>query len=532
MKRFVLFSGLMGALLLAGCSQVVSTPLEDEESTDSDDIAVMESSSSHKASKSSSSGKSSSSVKSSNSEKSSNSKESSCSAKSSSSVKSSSSAASSSSMSSSSSAILSSSSKKVQPRLAEYPYYEYVSVPWSFGPRNPTPPYYDATVFNSVEYTWFDADEFNDSDWEWRQELYTTINVVEELAPNVVFLFYPTASKRYLLSFEPREGYSMPYLRVMVNGQDKYAVITGVAKDGRWYYPMDADSLHFTKESVKLVLTYGMKSRLYDQRWPNFILSDDGTGYPQEFDISLIVVGKYMGTSDSVSVDVLAERILERLNIALNPGGIKVRKANVLYAKDHPVYGSDFPESEPVVLYRDMKMRHVSIDSLAMWDGHIGEFSFVLGYYVDDQETEMAGFSPEPGNLFYYTKPLACAEVTYLMDYVVDCMMSASLVTHWKKGDKQFSSRDIASTALHELGHFFGLKHTSPTGIILNGDGTDGLSDTPACSVVYPVASIARECDDYGYMMFPQLTTAYEYATFTPQQMEIIRTYLSSTPHK
>lgn len=88
----------------------------------------------------------------------------------------------------------------------------------------------------------------------------------------------------------------MPYLRVMMDGQDKYCVITGVGKDGRWYYPIDADSLHFTKEPVKLILTYGMKSGLYDQRWPNFILSDDGTGYPQEFDINLIVAGKYMGT--------------------------------------------------------------------------------------------------------------------------------------------------------------------------------------------------------------------------------------------
>ena len=535
------------SLLAGGCSQVVSNPYEEEEL--SDDIVVDDeenSSSSKKTSKSSSSakssssGKSSSSAKSSSSGKSSSSATSSSAANSSTSAKSSSSATSSSSVnssssetssssmaSSSSSAESSSSSNKVQPRLAEYPYYDYVAVPWSFGPRNSTPPYYDASLFDSVEYTWINADEFDDSDWEWREDLYTSINVVEEKAASVAFLFYPTGAKHYMLSFEPREGYTMPYLRVMVNGQDQYPVTKGVGKNGRWYYPMDAEALHFAKEPVKLVLTYGMKSRIYDQRWSNFILSDDGTGYPQEFDINLIVAGKYMGTSDSVSVDVLAQRILDRMNLALNPAGIKVRKVSVLYAQDHPSVGARFPESEIVIHDAEKENRHVSIDSLSKWPGHEGEISFVLGYYISYYGSSVTGLSPMPGHISYLTQHVGCAERVYLMDKTRDCPTQISLATHSKDGERNFSSREITSAALHEFGHFVGLKHTSEWGVV-GASPYDDIEDTPECADAFPGV---KDCGDYGYIMYPYNSMAYENVTFTPQQMEVIRTYLSSNPH-
>ena len=535
--KFCLLTGFV--LLIAGCSQVVSEPLEDEDSIESDEVSVLDSSSSQDESKSSNSDKSSSSVKTSSSSESSSAEESSNSENSSSPVNSSSSATTSSSVNSSSSATssssnpesssveLSSSSTKVQPRLDGYPYYEYVAVPWSFGPRNSTPPHYDAGLFDSLKYTWFNADEFNDSDWEWSQDLYTSLNVVEERATSVAFLFYPTGSKRYLLSFEPREGYTMPYLRVMVNGQDKYSVIEGVGKNGRWYYPMDADSLHFTKDPVRLVLTYGMKSRLYDQRWPNIILSDDGTGYPQEFDINLIVAGKYMGTSDSVSVDVLAQRILDRLNLALNPAGIKVRKVHVLYAQDHPYVGSRFPVSEEVIHDAEKENRHVSIDSLSKWPGHEGEISFVLGYYINYYGSSVSGFSPMPGRISYFTQHISCAKPV-IMDETANCPTQISLATHSKDGERNFSSREISSTALHEFGHFVGLQHTSQWGVF-GASPYDDIDDTPECADAFPGV---KDCGDYGYIMYPYNTMAYEYATFTPQQMEVVRGYLSSNPHE
>lgn len=535
---------LLGSFLVS-CSQNASEALEDEEKVEVDDV---DSSSSEKSSssviKSNSSGSSSvaetsSSAESSSAEGSSSSENLSSSVNSSSSANLSSSATTSSSVDSpssatssssnpeSSSAELSSSSTKVQPKLDGYPYYEYVSVPWSFGPRNFTPPYYDAGLFDSLKYTWFNADEFNDSDWEWSQDLYTSLNVVEERATSVAFLFYPTGSKRYLLSFEPREGYTMPYLRVMVNGQEKYSVIEGVGKNGRWYYPIDADSLHFTKDPVRLVLTYGMKSRLYDQRWPNFTLSDDGTGYPQEFDINLIVAGKYMGTSDSVSVDVLAQRILDRLNLALNPAGIKVRKVHVLYAQDHPYVGSRFPVSEEVIHDAEKENRHVSIDSLSKWPGHEGEFSFVLGYYINYYGSSVSGLSPVPGRISYFTQHISCAKPV-IMDETPNCPTQISLATHSKDGERNFSSREITSAALHEFGHFVGLQHTSQWGIF-GASPYDDIDDTPECADAFPGV---KDCGDYGYIMYPYNTMAYENVTFTPQQMEVVRRYLSSNPHE
>ena len=555
MKRFFLFSGLISVLLLAGCSQEVSSADDEELSED-----VVEESSSSSSKKSSSSAKSlssgeinsSSSVKSSNSAESSSSADSLSAGKSSNSVESSSSAESSSSSntvesssetmsssvaeSSSALAESSSSSKKVQPKQDDYPYYDYVAVPWSIGPRKSTPRYYDAAVFDSLKYTLIDTNDFR-NDFTWNDQVHMELNSVDELARSVLFSFYQTGAKRYLVSFEePDPKYSLPVLRVVDDENSSNYIVRGVKKNGRVYYPIDYDSLNvrISKERKMTVIFYYSTLRLYDQRWPNFTISDDGTGYPQSFNINLIVAGKYMGTSDSVSVDLLSKRILDRLNLGLNPGGITVGEVKVLYAKDHPVVGSDFPESESIVHFRSRDDRHASIESLSMWPGHEGEISFILGHYVKDgADSRIGGFSPMPGRIYYKTLHMDCSPKSYIKDDNPECPTQIYLATHVEEGERNLSSREISSAALHEVGHFFGLMHTTENGVIVfGGKAADDLDDTPECHTnFFPVQSMAQECDDYGYLMFPGLYPNYEYTTFTPQQMEIIRTYLASNPH-
>lgn len=65
-----------------------------------------------------------------------------------------------------------------------------------------------------------------------------------------------------------------------------------------------------------------------------------------ELDATLVIAGKFMGTRDDVSAKKLAEKILDRLNMGLNPGRITVRSMQVLYAKDHPTVGSLFPDDD------------------------------------------------------------------------------------------------------------------------------------------------------------------------------------------
>lgn len=108
------------------------------------------------------------------------------------------------------------------------------------------------------------------------------------------------------------------------------------------------------------------------------------------------------------------------------------------------------------------------------------------------------------------------------------CPKYISLVTHQNGGEVQLLSRNITSAAVHELGHFFGLDHTSSWG---SSPSYDNISDTPECTNITADISVFTKCPDYGYIMFPY-NYQYEHATFTPKQMEVIRSYISSVPHK
>ena len=135
---------------------------------------------------------------------------------------------------------------------------------------------------------------------------------------------------------------------------------------------------------------------------------------------------------------------------------------------------------------------------------------------------------------------------------------------------------NIVMTAIHETGHFFGLRHTSTTTRDLNQvvtleDGTssmigdmsnieDGMTDTPFCEYVLKSglykraggledarnaipgaiymeyarsvpASPIYQCKDIDNIMFPVTVDEYEDGSFTRQQMELIRSSLMIFPH-
>jgi hypothetical protein len=107
----------------------------------------------------------------------------------------------------------------------------------------------------------------------------------------------------------------------------------------------------------------------------------------------------------------------------------------------------------------------------------------------------------------------------------------------------------LANTAVHEAGHFFGLRHTTSTLNDLNAEGDwsnthDGLEDTPFCRELlnsdifhYALLGGARvlakmqlNCPDMDNIMFPTTSLDYEPTNISDSQLQIIAQNLSLYP--
>ena len=322
-----------------------------------------------------------------------------------------------------------------------------------------------------------------------------------------VVSFKKPKDKRLLLGVAiPRVVYTNP--EYVGKDYEVIRVVEPIERNDRLYYPLDSDVLD-SIENWSYFQLYNEDYSLYKESITQVLVADENIKtYPLEFNINLIVVGKYMGTWDGVTPEELADRIFNRLNEALNPGGVRVRNIDVLYTKDHPTAHAEFPDDEPFVHTRNGEF----LKALAHWPGHEGEINLVLGYYVNDEigvSNSVAGYAPIAGKIYYEGDDS-------LADYV-------SIATHTDKGDGHAA---IAYVALHEIGHYLGLNHTSES----NGKVFDNFDDTPEC---HEGQGVSEDCPDAHYLMSVNGNKdKWYYSTFTPQQMDAIRFYLSVTPHK
>lgn len=292
-------------------------------------------------------------------------------------------------------------------------------------------------------------------------------------------------------------------------------VVEPIEKNGRLFYPLDSvllDSIGTSGWSY--VQLYNEDFSPYEESLASVFIADENMKtFSLDFNVNLIVAGKYWGTSDDVSVDELAVIIKDRMNVALNPGGVSVKNVELLHAENHPVVGEKFPSTEEIII--PMSSPRGDFDSLGRWPGHDGSINLVLGTYIYDEEDPfIGGFSPYAGQIYY-------EDFEKKGSYIV-------IGTRNRESDEKYSSTVIANLALHELGHFLGLKHTTEYG----GNEFDKIEDTPECPGMSKDDPGYDLCPDRHYIMFPQGGFGWEYKTFSPQQMDIIRLYLTVTPHK
>ncbi len=398
-------------------------------------------------------------------------------------------------------------------KLDEYPYYEYVDGFWHYDEWKDVS-FYNPELFESAVYPTIE---------DFPEKLETLpvgqrlrVNTLASFNGNVGFLtFLFTDSSRYILSFDKVEGAAPPLLKVTpwhFEGNAGYrqknsdSIVTVIEFDGRWYYPLNTNVFSPATNYAELnLINEDFTPFLHPLRY--IIVCDSDFGYPLDFDINLIIVGKYTETKDGASPDLLAKRIQDRINLALNPGGINVRKANVLYAKDHPTGGGIFPENQEFTAYRGDPDQAALYSFLGKWPGHEGEINLALFYNIKEfnggKGGRTLGFAPLNGEIYVGGDQGGYVTLT----------------------SSDLTSSVVADVAIHELGHFFGLDHTSEK------DGElvyDSFDDTPEC---LPNDYLGK-CPDYGYIMFPNEDYAFAHSKFTSQQMDAIRYYLFSHAHK
>lgn len=364
--------------------------------------------------------------------------------------------------------------------------------------------YFYTEMFESISSEKMDSDLSNLGRGQ-----YLLLNEFSAVSNSATFYFMHSDSRQYMFSFD-KEGNKPPKILVSSVAGASPVIVKAKEKNGRWYVPLDSTVINFNRNQSCISL-FEEDGSAWTGKLRNVVIRDNADTYSLDFDVNLVVTGMYMGTGDKATPEKVAAAIQTRLNKALNPGEIHVRQVNVLYAKDHPLVGKNFPDDKPFILSRYSEGWGDSLGALARWPGHEGEFLMVIGYYVGD--SDVLGFSPVSGAVYNGDSGKGAEFV--------------SLATHWNQGASMLTSQRIANVAIHELGHFFGLSHTTE----LDAQAFDELDDTPECPNLGSKNYHDYECPDYNYIMFP-LTGRETYTKFSPQQMDVMRRYLLLTPHK
>ena len=380
------------------------------------------------------------------------------------------------------------------------------------------------------------------------------------LARGIALIVHPKAS--YKLSFEIDSARSVPELQLFRTFEiknDKYHVgfskvrtLQPTVVGNRYEYSFNCEenqmSIWFT--------SLGVDGKYYDGEIKDLRFTGVGA-YSDHFSINLVVVGEMEKTLDDMNVEEISQLMLKKFREKYY--GVTVDTLYVRYAHEHPTVGYKYPADRPWV--SGLNSDDYYLSDLTEWPEDEVSHALNIIFVHSINSNNITGFSP-------------------LFAGVLGAGKENSIVIgeHVKKSSEEIlslSSMNIVMTAIHEAGHFFGLRHTSTTARDLNqvltledgSDGNigdwsnieDGLTDTPFCEYIlrsglykqadeedhtkvipnavymgnagYAPKSPIYQCKDIGNIMFPVTVDEYEDGSFTRQQMELIRSSLMIFPH-
>lgn len=345
------------------------------------------------------------------------------------------------------------------------------------------------------------------------------------LSRGVIIPGYPAAS--YVLSFVG-DGGKIPDLRLftLIQVNDGWRIrsdlnVEGALVNGRWEYRFS-----FSQPlSASWITSLQRGHSRYMGSVQNLQIQTTGSG-PSAISVNLWITGQYGFPEGGESPAVLGLQLQAAFRNVFGQAGVTVDTVRVLEASKHPLIGARYPQDIPV-LASGIEER---FDSLGY--GLTGEaanaLDLVLVYGLS--EVGMLGESPLLGQSL--KKGPVGTVVIATQQKLLDGESYSPLPVD-----------DIVGTALHEVGHFFGLRHTSSTrrDLIVGGDFSimeDGLTDTPFCPGLLEVSVshlrpgysrmfataplLALACADQNNLMFP-FAVEGSVDPLTSQQRKLLR---------
>lgn len=367
------------------------------------------------------------------------------------------------------------------------------------------------------------------------------------VANGLQYLVHPKAS--YTLSFDKDASIKKnPTLHLFRLGSElddgristgHVRALEGREENGRLVYDFVCEESERSVWISSLVLD----GEIYKGTTHHVKLTADGP-YSDTLSINLIVVGKIDFKEPDMNVELFAQKLLEGFRKYYT--SIVIDTLYVRYAHEHPTLGSKYPADQLWLAGRTSSDYFVS--DLGGWPEpglknaldivlvHRIELDYVLGYSM-----------MYSGNLY-------------------DGKGSTVVIGAYSKnssGENGLTSSSIISTALHETGHFLGLRHTTTTqadyeATLDFSNYEDGFTDTPYCSELQQSGLLKRHdegpvvdfelplfrgvfassnqafdmngCPDFRNIMFPAVNDE-RMEGFSAQQLAHIRKNLRVFPH-
>lgn len=360
------------------------------------------------------------------------------------------------------------------------------------------------------------------------------------LAHGIAMMVHPRAS--YHLSFEKDENAGAPNLQLFRTYIDKGGIRRASRKirdisprdvDGRYVYDFICE-----ENDVNYWLATLEKNRDYYTGTVRKVLLEGEGDFSDHLSLNLVVVGDV--DLDGFTVEELAHQMLLRFRSSYT--SITVDTLHVRYAHEHPTLGNKYPANKPWAA--GASSPDMMLYELGGWPGIKNALDLVLAHYIDAPNVLGTSdlFGGQMGSGVYSTLILGSHFISQM-------------------GILPLTLDEIVETAIHETGHYFGLRHTtaSQADLAYSGDYSnyeDGFDDTPYCpallqsgllkveaNIPQAVGDVryhrahasagewfdADQCPDAGNIMFPMESDVNE--GFSEQQLATLRKNLMLFPH-